>query len=518
MPRHFNVGGPCDQRRHYLVPIHQRLPDVMQLIDGGAYFVMHAPRQVGKTTSLLMLGKELTASGRYAAILLSVQPGSAFRDSVDRAELAILEQWKYDARFFLPEPLRPPAWPEAAPGGRIGAALSAWTDVCPLPLVVFLDEIDALEGETLRSVLTQLRAGHPRRPVGFPWSLALVGMRDIRDYKLAAGGSPQLSSHSTSPFNIISESLTLRNFSREEVEGLYLQHTHDTGQVFSPGVVDRVFKLTGGQPWLVNALGRQMVEVLVPQPELPVELSHVDRAKELLILRRDTHIDSLAERLREQRVRRIIEPMLVGEIPGELPDDDRRFILDLGLLTIGPGGALEVANPIYKEIIPRLLADAVQFSIGPLQPTWLNPDGTLNPDRLLEAFLAFWRQHGEALLKATPYHEAAPHLVMMAFLHRVVNGGGSIDREYAIGSGRLDLFVRYRDAKLPIELKVWRPGQRDPLKEGLEQLDRYLEALGLSRGWLVIFDRRKDDASHVRRARAKEMKTPGQREAVVIRA
>jgi len=401
-----------------------------------------------------MLGKELTARGPYAAILLSVQPGSIFEDSVDKAELAILERWKYDARFLLPEPLRPPVWPEAAPGGRIGAALSAWAEVCPRPLVVFLDEIDSLAGETLRSMLTQLRSGHPTRPEGFPWSLALVGMRDVRDYKMAAGSNPQLSSHSTSPFNIISESLTLRNFSRAEVEALYWQHTLDTGQVFAPGVTDRVFELTRGQPWLVNALARQMVEVLVPQPERPVELEHVGQAKERLIQRRDTHIDSLAERLREQRVRRIIEPMLIGDLPGALPDDDRRFILDLGLLTLGPEGALEVANPIYQEIIPRLLSDAVQFSMGPLQPSWLNPDGPLNPDRLLDAFLAFWRQHGEALMKAAPYHEAAPHLVMMAFLQRVVNGGGSIDREYAIGSGKLDLYVRHRDAQLPIELKV----------------------------------------------------------------
>jgi len=350
----------------------------------------------------------------------------------------------------------------------------------------------------------------------YPRGLGLW-IRDVRDYKLAAGGSPQLSSHSTSPFNIISESLTLRNFTRAEVDALYLQHTLQTGQGFVSGVTERVFDLTRGQPWLVNALARQMVEVLVPDTSQAVQVSHVAAAKELLIQRRDTHIDSLAERLREPRVQRIIEPMLVGSVLGALPDDDRRFILDLGLLAIAPGGSLEVANPIYKEIIPRLLADAVQYSIGPLQPTWLNPDGTLNPDRLLEAFLAFWRQHGEALLKAAPYHEAAPHLVMMAFLHRVVNGGGTIDREYAIGSGSLDLYVQYRNAKIPIALKVWRPDQRDPLREGLKQLDRYLEGLGLNRGWLVIFDRRHAETSHARRAKARETITAQGREAVVIR-
>jgi hypothetical protein len=84
----------------------------------------------------------------------------------------------------------------------------------------------------------------------------------------------------------------------------------------------------------------------------------------------------------------------------------------------------------------------------------LKPDGSLDVNRLLEAFLAFWKQHGQPLLCSAPYHEIAPHLVMMAFLHRVVNGGGTLEREYAIGSGRMDLCLRYKDVTLAIELKV----------------------------------------------------------------
>ncbi len=94
------------------------------------------------------------------------------------------------------------------------------------------------------------------------------------------------------------------------------------------------------------------------------------------------------------------------------------------------------------------------------------PDGRLDMERLLEAFLAFWRQHGQPLLGTAPYHEIAPHLVLMAFLHRVANGGGTLEREYAIGTGRMDLCLRYGPDTLALELKVWRDGEKDPLDEG----------------------------------------------------
>jgi hypothetical protein len=152
-----------------------------------------------------------------------------------------------------------------------------------------------------------------------------------------------------------------------------------------------------------------------------------------------------------------------------------------------------------------------------IRPIWLLPDGRLDPAILRDAFLAFWRRHGEALMGASPYHESAPHLVMMAFLHRVENGGGTLHRDLAIGSGRLDLWLEYRDVKVPMELKV-APGQPDPMTDGLEQLDDHLAGLGEPTGWLVIFDRRPKARKTGRNAEAKTRKTPAGRKVTVIRA
>ena len=490
MPKWFNTAGPCKDDIHYMLSPTERLPELTQLIAQQNYFVIHAPRQTGKTTAMLALAQELTASGQYVAILLSLEVGAVFPHDPGAAERAILNEWQDSIRFYLPSQLRPSAWESGESGRQIGAALSSWAEQSLLPLVVFLDEIDALSDETLISVLRQLRSGYPRRPQGFPHSLALIGMRDVRDYKVASGGSDRL--NTSSPFNIKVRSFTLSNFSFEEVKKLYQQHTEATGQIFTPEALERAFYLTDGQPWLVNAIARQVTEFLTQDVTVPITTELINQAKEILIQRQDTHLDSLAERLREDRVKAIIEPILAGQDLPDTPDEDRRFILDLGLIKRSSLGGFMIANPIYQEVIPRVLSQGTQDSLPMIQPAWLTPEGELNAQQLLDSFLEFWRQHGQPLLRSTPYPEIAPHLVLMAFLHRVVNGGGTLEREYAIGSGRMDICLRYGRVILGMELKVWREGKPDPLPEGLKQLDKYLSGLNLETGWLVIFDRRPD--------------------------
>ena len=261
-----------------------------------------------------------------------------------------------------------------------------------------------------------------------------------------------------------------------------------------------------------------VTDELVTDRAVPVAPVDIDRAKENLIARQETHLDSLAERLREPRVRAILAPMLAGGTPSELPTDDVRFVIDLGLLRMGDTGGLEVSNPIYREIIVKDLTLSSRASLPSIQPTWLRPDGRLDEDRLRDAFLVFWRRHGEPLLGTASYHEIAPHLVLMAFLDRVANGGGTLEREYAIGRGRMDLCLKRGLDIVALELKVWRDGKPDPVTEGLAQLDGYLAGLGLDRGWLVVFDQRSGQPPLAERTTVKREVAPSGRLVDVIRA
>jgi type II secretory pathway predicted ATPase ExeA len=519
--RWFNTAGPCQSDIHYMLPPLARLPKLQRLIEQRSYFVLHAPRQVGKTTLMMALAKQLTETGQYVSAVLSVEAGDTFQDKIDAGEQAILQDWVGMIRAELPAQFAPD-WQHLQPGSRISQALQTWSESCSLPLVVLIDEIDCLQDDLLITVLRQLRSGYPRRPHHFPQSLALIGMRDVRDYKVTTQDVGEASTklnrlNTASPFNVKVESLTLRNFNREEVGQLYRQHTEDTGQVFTDNAIDLVFDLTQGQPWLVNAIAKQIVENLVEDPTITITTDHINQAKEILIRRQDTHLDSLGERLREARVKAIIEPMLAGLSLGETSNDDRQYLIDLGLLTRDPAGGLTIANPIYREVLPRVLAQGPQDSLPHISPTWLTPEGALNPIALLSAFLSFWRQHGEPLLKSAAYHEIAPHLVLMAFLHRVVNGGGTLEREYAIGRDRMDLCLRYQAVTLGIELKVWRDKSGDPKAAGLDQLDGYLARLGLETGWLFIFDRRSNALPIAERLTTQEELSPQGRRVTIVR-
>jgi type II secretory pathway predicted ATPase ExeA len=373
MPRWFNTAGPCKPEKHYMLPPTSRLPDLETLIEQESYFVVHAPRQTGKTTAMLALAKQLTESGNYAAVLVSVEVGSAFNNDPSAAELAILGAWRNTITIRLPQDLQPTAWEYEEPGQKIRANLQAWARVSSRPLVIFIDEIDSLQIDTLISVLRQLRDGFPNRPENFPASVGLIGLRDVRDYKVASSGSDRL--NTASPFNIKVSSITLRNFNAAEVEELYQQHTQETGQNFTPEATATAFDLTQGQPWLVNALAKEVVEKLVKDRSTAITKEHILQAKEILIARQDTHLDSLAERLREPRVKAIIEPMLAGLELGDIPNDDIQFVIDLGLCTIHPQGGLTIANPIYREVLPRVLTVTSMASLPTIAPTWLTPEG-----------------------------------------------------------------------------------------------------------------------------------------------
>jgi hypothetical protein len=85
--------------------------------------------------------------------------------------------------------------------------------------------------------------------------------------------------------------------------------------------------------------------------------------------------------------------------------------------------------------------------------------------------------NGQPLRRSVAYHEIAPHIVLMAFLHRVANGGGSIEREYAIGTRRIAIALRYGSVTVGMELKVWRD-RRSPAESWFDRRSRLLHPSG----------------------------------------
>lgn len=477
-----------------MMPALDRLPGVRELIAGGGYFVVHAPRQTGKTTALKALVREINAKGEMFALYCTLealqnrsdpmQTNIAIRDFIaDNVEMSPL---------YLPIKGAPELREER--GGVLLAVRTVLQNVCRAigkPVVVFFDETDCLVGDALISFLRQLRDGYVNRDtMPFPKSIALVGMLDVRDYKAQIRPDGQ-SLGQISPFNIIRKDMLIPNFTESDIAALYAQHTAETGQRFEDGVVEAVWRWTRGQPWLVNAIGCECVEEIHGNRfDETITADDVDAAKEAIIRRRDTHVDSLMERMREPRVRRIVEPLISGDKSDvTYNDDDYRYITDLGLLRVDRG-ALVPANPMYAEIIGRYLSRGEQDAMIRSVPEtpWVKADG-LDMPGLMAAFQQFWRENSGADRDIMGYRKSVPHLVLMAFLQRVTNGGGHINREMAVGTGRLDLCVEFRGARYAIEVKTSANFQGE---KSYAQCAKYLDSLGLTEGWMPVFEKSKE--------------------------
>lgn len=347
----FCIAGPINPDFHYFIPHRLDQDDLRRLITNREYFVLHAPRQSGKTTAILELCRKLNSDGVYNALYFNVEAAQAVREDVKEGLLTILTSLQQAIENQLPSEKEMVNYlkniisePASINFNSLNFALEYLAKHSQKPLILFIDEIDSLVGDTLISVLRQIRAGFPGRPKLYPHALCLIGLRDVRK------------------FNIKSESLVLSNFSLENVKDLFAQYTLDSKQPFLPEAVEHAYYLTAGQPWLVNALASQVCYRDLKDSVEPISKEMIEKAKETIIKRRDTHFDNLIDNLREPRVRPIIEAIITGESDlGNIQPDDIQYVRDLGLIR---QERLEIANPIYREIILRKLNSVAEENRG----------------------------------------------------------------------------------------------------------------------------------------------------------
>ena len=509
--RFFNTEGPVRPNDHYAISPLDRadVDEFLGLIRAKRYFVLHAPRQTGKTSALIALRNLLNSGevGDFRCVNVNVETAQVARDDVARGVRAILSGLAMSARLLgdsYPDGVWTDVLAKAGPEEALKELLARWCLANPVPLVLLVDEIDSLVGDTLLSVLRQLRAGYEHRPEAFPQSVVLCGVRDIRDYRIRSSTGEVIAGGS--PFNVAAKSLRMGDFTEAETRALMAQHTEETGQRFSEAAQGAVWTQTEGQPWLVNALcaGACFDNKAGRDRSRSIEVDDVHAAREELILSRRTHLDQLAHKLEEERVRQVVEPLLSG---GEVRHHarDLEYVRDLGL--IAAADPPRIANPIYREVVPRELGYVLQSSLD-IQVAWyVDDDGGLDMDKLLSAFRTFFGEHAEHWLgHLGAYREAAPQLILQSYLQRVVNGGGRIEREYGLGRGRTDLLVLWpREAGQPsdlwerfvVECKVLRDTDRKSLawtvEKGVEQTLGYMKQCGAEEGHLVVMDRRSEE-------------------------
>ena len=391
--RFFNTAGPIIPAKHYCVPALARIDvdHLLRLIGQWKYFVLHAPRQTGKTSTLLALRDAINADGELRCVYVNVEVGQSAREDVAGAMRAILVALALAADDERLRETSLSALSTAGPHMAMQETLGRWAESEPKPLVLMIDKIDSLVGDTLLAVLRQLRAGYAERPERFAQSVILCGVRDVRDYRIRSSAEQAIVAGG-SAFNVRAESLRLGDFSQGDVEFLLAQHADETGQAFTAEAKLQLWALTEGQPWLVNALAYEACfnDEAGLDRSRTITAKAIQEAREQLIQRRETHL------------------------------------------------------------------------------------------------------------------EAGPQLLLQAFLQRIVNSGGRIERENGLGRKRTDLLVvrpvggrtggtpapeRGVTQRVVIECKVLHKGRDATRREGLRQTRDYMDRCGAAEGHLVIFDR-----------------------------
>ena len=506
----FNNAGPCIPDDHYMIDPLRRIDHetVEDLIAEKRYFVLHAPRQTGKTSCLLALMHHLNDQGRYQALYVNVEAAQAHREDIPEAMRTICYSIADNAEDYLQDTRLTPsieALLQRGTGKALQALLRHWASINEKPVVLFIDEIDALIGDTLVSVLRQIRAGYAQRPHKFPLSIVLCGVRDVRDYRMEPRHKEVITGGSA--FNIKAVSLRLGNFSQAEVRELWAQHTIATGQTFAEAIYPELWADTQGQPWLVNALGYQLTR----SPEfrylrdrtIPITLTDYQAAREILIQSRATHLDQLSDKLKEPRVHAVISALLSGtQTDKTIPLDNLNYVEDLGLIQRHP--VLSIANRIYQEVIPRDLTYTAQYMLPYQQAWYLTPQRRLDIPKLLKAFQHYFQEHSEAWIDRFDYKEAGPQLLLQAFLQRIVNGGGRIAREYGLGRRRTDLYIEWpvdeqagyhgEVQRIVLELKIRYQSKQATIEKGLAQTADYADKSAADEAHLLIFDCRPEVA------------------------
>ena len=324
--RFFNTEGPVRPDKHYAIPAvgSRGRRRILILIRAERYFVLHAPRQTGKTSALIALrdllnrgrGRQLPVRGRERR----GRPSGARRRGARHPR--ILSSLATSARLLgddYPDGIWPDVLTKVGPEDALKELLTRWCVANPTPLVLLVDEIDSLVGDTLLSVLRQLRAGYEQRPEGLPAERGVCA-GCATSATTASGRAPARSLPAAARSTSRRSRFRMGDFTEAETRALMAQHTEETGQRFSSSAQEAVWTQTQGQPWLVNALcaGACFDNKAGRDRSRPIEADDdVYAAREELILSRRTHLDQLAHKLEEERVRRVIEPLLSdAEEPG----------------------------------------------------------------------------------------------------------------------------------------------------------------------------------------------------------
>lgn len=464
--------------------------DIKTMVDHGRFFSIFAPRQSGKTTFLEQFCEQLQENPVYIAIALSFQDNKnlekamfyqLIEEELYSQLLKRLKEVKCDKTEEVHQFLTSHRLTDHISFRLLFQQLNRIIRL--KKIMIFIDEFDGIPISELEPFLTSLRElylKYKKVEQKALYSVGLVGIRNIT--KLIVGG--------VSPFNI-ADQVDLPPFSLGNIHQLYSQYTEETNQPFTETAIEKVYRETSGQPWLVNRLGTILTVNIKPGTLEPIDAQDVEKAVDILIKERNIHFDNLDDKVKlhkETFVEIVFDHMEYNPL-----DEDQTWLEQFGLVENAEGHAV-VTNNIYKSRYVRAFFKEVQAYERKSPQMYELPGGRLDMERILLGFDRYIAQIGvSAFHENQRRYEKTGQFLLTAWLYQFVMGGeGQLGYEVKSGLGRMDVFLTYKGKKYIIETKLNRHDDISGIiEEGVHQLTgKYLHSEKIETGYLVVFDTR----------------------------
>ena len=501
--RRFWTQGRVYPRQHYVVSRSKEITDFLTRVKEGRYIVLFAPRQTGKTTFFRMaLDTLATESSNYFAIQLNFEayknlsPSDFYEDFCKRVRKEI--EQVFEKRGHAPCNILTQFLENAKITNHISmmdffqqfssALHNQYNDQ---KVVVVIDEFDGIPQAVLSDFLHSLRNIYLSDETRCPYSVGIIGVKSIAQLNY---------DRSVSPFNIQDE-FHLPNFTFEQVQELFTQYTDETGQPFSPEVIEALHKQTAGQPFLVNRFAQILTEELdIPKTET-ITMPHFANGLTLLLGEDNVNIRHLLTNIRrDPRFERLL--MKIVSYDKGMQYNQRNDLMNqlttYGVIAKGTDGMCEIVNPIYQHCIIQAFQPLFNGLEGDYFPEnsdtdfidYLTSDGKIEMTALLDNFQDFIARAGFKILHVpdTPKEFVGQYL-LYAYLDQFVRiVRGTMYLEVQTGRGRIDLLILHNTQKYIVETKIWESDRR--YQSGKRQLAAYLKSEGAVEGYYIVFDHR----------------------------
>lgn len=503
MAKRFNITGTCYPHKHYMMDNSKKLEAIMQLIEYGEYFTINRPRQYGKTTSMFRLVDRLNKTEEYLPIKLNFQgidekwylsDGAFAKMFIQEIEKALeyttpkLYTFIHDQKALVEDM------------NTLSTLITRLVHETNKKLVLFIDEVDTSSNyQSFLKLLGILRTKYLAResPEHATFhSIVLAGVHDIKSLKFKLRNPTAMDYNS--PWNIAIDFKVRMSFNAEEIAPMlkeYSQAENITMDVFA--IAKRLYYHTAGYPFLVSRLCKIMAENVLPNKEAPNNwtLDDLEAAVLLLLKENNTNFDSLIKNLENNAdLYDLVYRILInGERISFNPDES---ITQLGRMygIFKSNGIVKIHNRIYEQRIYNYLTvkTLIQLPRGSnFSEHFLTDSNSLNMEAILRKFQQFMKEQYSK--KSKDFLEREGRTIFLAFLSPILNGHGYAFREVQTSlEKRLDIIVTYLQHQYIIELKLWY-GQ-EYHEKGLLQLADYLDIHNVEKGYLVVFDDRKEKA------------------------